>query len=180
LSPCALLPSSRCPHSLLASPISQAPATFTGPRHRAGEVTPAIMVSAFGLAWIVLSLFGTILPAVIDHRPASLFMALQAARQRWFSLVQHLLVLVILPGSALQFLSLFRQGWQKRYSLPVPMQVASLFGFWLASFCLAAIATVILTRAYREGWPAIPAIASPPPVSQSRPLTNHENTSVTL
>jgi hypothetical protein len=128
-----------------------------GTGYSRGEMVLATVVIGYLLAWVLLALFGTQLPATIDHQPFAPSRAVQAIRATWFTTLPQLTVLALLPGLAVQIGFLFLRGWQNLYPMPAMLVMAIAAVLWLLALGTATIGGVILTRAYRAGWSRLTA-----------------------
>jgi hypothetical protein len=112
-----------------------------------------ILIVALPLMWVLLILFGTLFPAAAARQSLSPLAALRAARRTWWRIALQLLLLPFLYGVVMLFLLSKAYAWLEGSGLPMPVTVA-------VDILLTAVATVgqvltvvVLTRAYRIGWP---------------------------
>ena len=110
-------------------------------------ILPMSMVS-----WVLLSFFGTVYPAVVNHESLSLGQAFQAGQKTWFSVAWQLFLIPGLYGSLLTALIVFAippAGDGKPWDI-VSFVVNALS--FAAQLEIQVMVAVILTRAYRRAW----------------------------
>lgn len=105
------------------------------------------------LSWVLLSTFGTLLPAAAAGEPFSPLTALQAASKTWPHVALQLLLLPGLCGSALALSHLWALVTLESWSLPHPIYFGADVVIGAIASVTHVVTVVILTRAYRSAWP---------------------------
>ena len=113
---------------------------------------PSILVP-FGLFWLALSVFGTLLPAAAAGRALSPAAALQAAEGRWTGVAINLFLVGGMGGAAILISSVVGEHWLDSLQAAPPFHYT--VDTLLTALAWASLipTVVVLTRAYRQGWP---------------------------
>jgi hypothetical protein len=110
-------------------------------------------LSLYGLFWLALSFFGTLLPAAAAGQRLSPAAALWAAEGRWTGVAINLFLVAGVGGAGILFAAFSGKFWldSLQAAPPVHYTVDTL----LTALAWASLipTVVVLTRAYRQGWP---------------------------
>jgi hypothetical protein len=121
-----------------------------------------IMLAILGVFWMALSVFGTLLPAVAARQPLSPRAALDAARGRWTGVAIQLFLVAGVMGATILIATTVGKYRLNELQAAPPFHytvdiLLNAFG-WASQ----VPTVVILTRAYRQGWPQGTGVAANP------------------
>ena len=116
-------------------------------------VNDLILLCALAVFWLVLSIFGTLLPATAALKPFSIDTALHVAASTWMNVALQLLLVAAVMGAVIIMVMVAGKDWLD--DLPAAPPFHHAVDILLTAFGWASQvpAVVILTRAYRFGWP---------------------------
>jgi hypothetical protein len=130
-------------------------AVITFPESETGQ--DLLLFSSLGASWIALSVFGTLLPAAAARQPLSVDTALRVASGNWTRVALLLFLLGAVGDTAVLLTGFIGRRWLDGLSAAAPFHHA--VDILLAAFGWASQVptVVVLTRAYRQGWPKVGA-----------------------
>lgn len=112
-----------------------------------------LLASGYGALWLALSIFGVLLPAAAAGQHLSFDTALRIARDNWTGVALQLFLLGALGGVAFLWAEFIGRRWLDDLQAAPPLHHT--IDTLLAAVGMASQVptVVILTRAYRQGWP---------------------------
>lgn len=143
---------------LLAAGVFLVLSVMTLPKSESGR--DLLLTSGYGALWLALSIFGILLPAAAARQPLSFDTALRVARSNWTGVALQLFLLGALGGAAFLLAEYMGRRWLDDLQAAPPLH--HMIDTMLAAIGWASQVptVVILTRAYRQGWPQDAGVAA--------------------